>query len=135
MCTEEKQLVNISKRCTHSPDTCLECTTKSVRTEVQGKASTRIACSSRNCDVKYQAEEYYPLLDKKLQGITDKLLLNILLEQDDEFRWCKSSKGCGSGQLISNHKDLTGYVENKGFSLLDDFPETTNHIDRLGFKY
>jgi hypothetical protein len=49
------------------------------------------------------------LLDARLNGLVDQLLLNRYLEAQEEFRWCKSSKGCGAGQLVENHRDLLGY--------------------------
>ncbi|CAF2084550.1 unnamed protein product [Rotaria magnacalcarata] len=61
------------------------------------------------CTVKFEPEEYYCLLDTRLMGIVDNLLLHRLLETNEEFRWCKSTKGCGAGQLVCNYKDLLGY--------------------------
>ncbi len=61
------------------------------------------------CSVEFEPSEYYHLLDPRLNGLVDTLLLNRFLESNEEFRWCKSSKGCGAGQLVSNHKDLLGY--------------------------
>ena len=60
------------------------------------------------CTVQFEPEEYYHLLDKRLTDLVDTLLLNRFLETHDEFRWCKSSKGCGAGQLVSNYRDLLG---------------------------
>ncbi len=65
------------------------------------------------CNVKFEPEEYYHLLDKRLIDIVDNLLLHRVLEANEEFKWCKSSKGCGAGQLVSNHKDLLGYVRSR----------------------
>jgi hypothetical protein len=62
------------------------------------------------CRVEFEPAEYYRLLDARLMGLVDKLLLNRCLESQDEFRWCKSSKGCGAGQLVSNYRDLLGYI-------------------------
>ena len=58
------------------------------------------------CEVVFEPHEYYHLLNNKQTGLIDTLLLNRFLETQDEFRWCKSSKGCGAGQLVSNHGDL-----------------------------
>ncbi|CAF0991740.1 unnamed protein product [Adineta steineri] len=46
-------------------------------------------------NIKFEPEEYYHYIR--------------VLEADEEFRWCKSIKGCGAGQLVSNHKKLHGY--------------------------
>jgi len=62
------------------------------------------------CRVEFEPEEYYRLLDARLTGLVDTLLLNRYLESNEEFRWCKSSKGCGAGQLVSNYRDLLGYI-------------------------
>lgn len=109
ICYEQIELVNISKKCKHEPNACLNCVTNSVRTEIQGKGQSRIECSAGGCNVAYEPEEFYPLLDQRLKDIVDKLLLNKLLETEEEFRWCKSKKGCGAGQLVSNYRELRGY--------------------------
>jgi hypothetical protein len=62
------------------------------------------------CRVEFEPSEYYHLLDARLNELVDKLLLNRFLESNDEFRWCKSTKGCGAGQLVSNYRDLLGYI-------------------------
>jgi hypothetical protein len=62
------------------------------------------------CHVEFTPDEYYHLLDARLTGLVDTLLLNRYLESQDEFRWCKASKGCGAGQLVSNYRDLLGYI-------------------------
>jgi len=60
------------------------------------------------CNVEFEPAEYYHLLDARLNGIVDKLLLDRFLESQDEFRWCKAKKGCGAGQMVSNYRDLLG---------------------------
>lgn len=69
---------------------------------------SRFVCPMPTCEVEFEPEEYYHLLDGRLTGLVDTLLLNQFLETQEEFRWCKSIKGCGGGQLVSNHRDLLG---------------------------
>ncbi|CAF0856055.1 unnamed protein product [Adineta steineri] len=110
ICSEpNSNLVNISKNCTHLANSCIPCLTQSITTDIESKGSYTFRCAMPACNVKFEPEEYYHLLDKRLTDITDNLLLHRTLEADEEFRWCKSSKGCGAGQLVSNHKDLLGY--------------------------
>jgi hypothetical protein len=62
------------------------------------------------CPIEFEPQEYYHLLDVRKREIVDKILLFRTLEAMDEFRWCKSDQGCGTGQLVSNHADLLGFV-------------------------
>lgn len=105
---DNSSLINISKKCTHKPGYCLTCITNHLNNEVNTKGSYRFSCPKTGCNVEFETEEYYPLLNKKMSEIVDKILLHRVLEKDEEFRWCKSSKGCGAGQLVSNYKDLLG---------------------------
>jgi len=103
------KLVNLSKKCTHLANCCAACLTQTITTDIETKGSYTFRCPLPACQVKFEPEEYYHLLDKRLIDIVDNLLLHRMLEANEEFRWCKSSKGCGAGQLVSNHKDLLGY--------------------------
>ncbi|CAF1591277.1 unnamed protein product [Rotaria sp. Silwood1] len=110
ICSEnDVKLVNLSKNCKHLSNCCVPCLTQSISTDIESKGAYSFQCPMPACNIKFEPEEYYQLLDKRLVGIVDKLLLHRILEINEEFRWCKSSKGCGAGQLVSNHKDLLGY--------------------------
>ncbi|UJR32975.1 hypothetical protein I4U23_020438 [Adineta vaga] len=61
------------------------------------------------CHVELEHSDYSHLLDTRLNDIVGTFQLNRYLESNEEFRWCKSSKGCVAGQLVSNHKELFGY--------------------------
>lgn len=74
-------------------------------------------CPMPTCRVTFEPTEYSQLLDVRLNGLLDTILLNRFLESQEEFRWCKSSKGCGAGQLVSNYQNLLGY-----FSFSKVFP-------------
>jgi len=102
-------LVTLSSRCTHQPAACVECYTRNISQDITSKGAHRFTCPMATCRVEFEPEEYYHLLDKRLIDIVDKLLLHRTLETMEEFRWCKSDKGCGAGQLVSNHADLLGY--------------------------
>ncbi|CAF0806332.1 unnamed protein product [Adineta ricciae] len=109
ICSDNETLVNISKKCTHLAGCCAPCITQSITTDINSKGLYVFRCPLPACNVKFEPEEYYHLLDQRLISIIDNLLLHRVLEADEEFRWCKSSKGCGAGQLVSNHKHLLGY--------------------------
>ncbi|CAF1418781.1 unnamed protein product [Adineta ricciae] len=109
ICSDNETLVNISKQCTHLAGCCAPCITQSITTDINSKGLYVFRCPLPACNVKFEPEEYYHLLDQRLISIIDNLLLHRVLETDEEFRWCKSSKGCGAGQLVSNHKHLLGY--------------------------
>jgi hypothetical protein len=114
ICSEtDSNLVNISKKCVHLANCCVGCLTQSITTDIESKGSYTFRCPMPTCNVKFEPEEYYHLLDKRLIDIVDNLLLHRVLEANEEFKWCKSSKGCGAGQLVSNHKDLLGYVRSR----------------------
>lgn len=102
-------LANLSKKCAHQPGCCIPCLTQNISNGISSKGINRFECPMPTCKVEFEPSEYYPLLDTKLTSLVDKLLLNQCLESDEEFRWCKSSKGCGAGQLVSNFRDLLGY--------------------------
>ncbi|CAM2727478.1 unnamed protein product [Rotaria socialis] len=110
ICSEVNiRLVNLSKKCAHLSNCCVACLTQSFATDIESKGSYTFRCPMPTCTVKFEPEEYYCLLDARLMGIVDNLLLHRLLETNEEFRWCKSTKGCGAGQLVCNYKDLLGY--------------------------
>ncbi|CAF1681937.1 unnamed protein product [Rotaria magnacalcarata] len=110
ICSEANiRLVNLSKKCVHLSNCCVACLTQSFATDIESKGSYTFRCPMPTCTVKFEPEEYYCLLDTRLMGIVDNLLLHRLLETNEEFRWCKSTKGCGAGQLVCNYKDLLGY--------------------------
>jgi hypothetical protein len=103
-------LVTLSKKCTHEAACCVPCHTQDISSTINGKGLLRFECPMPTCKVEFEPSEYHHLLDARLSGLVDTLLLNRFLESDEEFRWCKSSQGCGAGQLVSNHRDLLGYV-------------------------
>jgi len=102
-------LVNLSKHCTHPATSCIDCHRQSITTDIKSKGMSSFTCAAPNCNRKYEPDEYYPLIDAQLIKIVDKLLLSKFLESNAEFRWCKSVKGCGAGQLVANHRELLGY--------------------------
>ncbi|CAF3416249.1 unnamed protein product [Rotaria sp. Silwood1] len=102
-------LVNLSKRCQHQAACCIPCLTQNISNGITVKGIHRFECPMPTCKVEFEPSEYYRLLDTRLTTLVDKLLLNRFLESNEEFRWCKSRKGCGAGQLVSNYKDLLGY--------------------------
>ena len=109
VCAESNVLlVNLSKHCTHPPVSCVECHRNSIRTDIKSKGISSFECPVPTCKRKYEVHEYQHLIDQRLATIVDRLLLNKFLESDPEFRWCKSPKGCGAGQLVANHQDLLG---------------------------
>ena len=109
ICAEDNRtLVNLSKNCTHLASSCASCLKASIVSEIKSKGNYKFQCSSSKCELWFEPSEYYHLLDQPLIDLVDKLLLHRMLEKSEEFRWCKSSKGCGAGQLVSNHKDLLG---------------------------
>ena len=111
ICVEENcLLVNLSKNCKHLADICIQCRTAAIANDVKAMGKSEFQCPSPKCHVHFDYAEYSPLLSKRMADLVDKLLLHRMLEKDEEFRWCKSSKGCGAGQLVSNNKDLLGYL-------------------------
>ncbi|CAF0758655.1 unnamed protein product [Didymodactylos carnosus] len=109
VCASTTQLCNISKNCTHPSQCCLPCIKRTIIGEITSKGRHRFVCCARSCKIEYDPNEYFHLLERKETELVDNLLLNSLLEQNDEFRWCKNPKGCGAGQLVSNYQDLLGY--------------------------
>ncbi|CAF1987425.1 unnamed protein product [Rotaria magnacalcarata] len=102
-------LVNLSKKCTHEAACCIPCHSQTISNGITGKGIHRFECPMPTCKVEFEPSEYYHLLDTRLTDLVDKLLLNKYLESNEEFRWCKSTKGCGAGQLVENYRDLLGY--------------------------
>ncbi|CAF3774484.1 unnamed protein product [Rotaria sordida] len=102
-------LVTLSKQCQHEAACCIPCLTQNISNGITAKGIHRFECPMPTCKVLFESSEYYCLLDARLIAVVDKLLLNRFLESNEEFRWCKSRKGCGAGQLVSNYKDLLGY--------------------------
>lgn len=110
ICAENPvKLVLLSSRCNHSPSVCEGCHKNSISNDIQTKGTHHFHCPVSNCSIQYEPDEYYHLLSGRDRDLVDKLLLNRTLEQMEEFRWCKSEKGCGAGQLVSNHAELLGY--------------------------
>ena len=107
-CTGNIKLVNLSKRCVHPASCCTPCALQSISTAIQSKGTSIFECPAPTCKVLFDPSEYYHLLGKQQIDLVDSLLLNKMLEKDEEFRWCKSSKGCGAGQLVTNHAELRG---------------------------
>lgn len=120
ICSENNQnLVTLSKNCKHEAACCVPCLTQNISSTITSKGIYRFECPSPTCNVEFEPSEYFHLLDARLTTLVDKLLLNRFLESNEEFRWCKSKKGCGAGQLVSNYQDLLGYVMLKNlFSLV-----------------
>jgi len=102
--------VLLSKRCTHPPSVCKDCHKNFISQEVQSKGTHRFQCAVPNCSLVYESDEYYHLLTGRDRELVDKILLHRALETIEEFRWCKSEKGCGAGQLVANHANLLGFV-------------------------
>lgn len=107
--TAKSTLVTISPSCTHQAKYCLECITRDIISNITQKGVSQFNCCSPGCKVVYEPHSVYPLLDQRNLGILDKLLLNKALENNHEFRWCKSESGCGYGQCVGNWQDLRGY--------------------------
>ena len=107
-CVTETTLVNISQKCKHKPEYCAECITKYLHFKIDSKGSRRFQCLQPKCHNVWDTSDYYQMLDEKHLGIVDKLNLNATLQQMPDFRWCKNEKGCGSGQLVANWKELQG---------------------------
>ena len=107
-CIENKTLVNISPNCQHNPEYCSKCISKYLHSKISTKGARKFQCLHPSCNVTWDTTEYYQMLDDKHLKIVDKLNLNATLEQMEDFRWCKNPKGCGSGQLVFNYKDLKG---------------------------
>ena len=105
----KSKLVTFASKCQHAAMYCLQCISKSIAANVCQKGMPRFKCVAANCSVVYEPQSVFAVLDKKTLGILDKLLLHKALESNHEFRWCKSKKGCGYGQLIGNWTDLRGY--------------------------
>jgi len=110
-CYNETKLRNLSKKCVHQADYCIECIQKLIQTKIEDKGQTRFVCPSPLCNVEYEPNEYFPIINKKCHDIIDKLLLNKALENIDGFRWCYNPNGCGTGQIIDNYKQLKGYYQ------------------------
>lgn len=101
-------LVNLSSKCKHEAACCIPCLTQTVSNNISGKGSTNFQCPMPACSVEFEMTEYQHLLDARTKDLNETLLLNRYLESQEEFRWCKSTKGCGAGQLVSNYQDLLG---------------------------
>lgn len=67
----------------------------------------------RGCEGEGEGEEYYHLITEWQRGIIDAILKNRALEKMEEFRRCKSDRGCGAGQLVSHHTQLLRFVAAK----------------------
>eukprot|EP01083_Nonionella_stella_P286044 973542_1 len=107
-CVSTKTVVNISPDCDHDAQYCAACIQATIQARIQ-KGQCKFQCQCPGCEVMWKPEQYYALLDKTHLNLVDKLHLNATLEQMEEFRWCKNPKGCGSGQLVANWRQLKGY--------------------------
>lgn len=104
-------LVLLSSRCLHQPSVCAQCHANFISQEIESKGSHRLVCPVPRCSIEYEFHDYNHLLNTRQREIVDKILLLRTLETMDEFRWCKSDQGCGAGQLVSNHAQLSGFVK------------------------
>lgn len=107
-CILETTLVNISRKCKHKAEYCANCISRYLNIQVTSKGSRQFQCPSPQCQIIWEPSDYYQMLDDRELKIVDKLNLMATLQKMEDFRWCKAKKGCGSGQLVANWKELQG---------------------------
>ncbi|UKZ62868.1 uncharacterized protein TrAtP1_004100 [Trichoderma atroviride] len=87
--------------CTHSPNTCLECLERSIRSDLTGKIWTDIRCPECRQLLEYTDIQRYA--DEETFKRYETLALRAAMAEAENFFWCTS--GCGSGQIHDTGHD------------------------------
>ncbi|KAL7927805.1 hypothetical protein ACQKWADRAFT_277901 [Trichoderma austrokoningii] len=87
--------------CAHSPNTCLECLERSIRSDLSGKIWTDIRCPECRQLLDYTDIQRYA--DEETFKRYETLALRAAMAEAENFFWCTS--GCGSGQIHDTGHD------------------------------
>lgn len=87
--------------CTHSPNACLECLERSIRSDLTGKIWTDIRCPECRELLDYTDIQRYA--DVETFKRYETLALRAAMAEAENFFWCTS--GCGSGQIHDTGRD------------------------------
>ncbi|KAK0613322.1 hypothetical protein B0T14DRAFT_397261, partial [Immersiella caudata] len=91
----------VTKACNHPPQTCLECISTSISTDLKSKLWSEIKCPECDRLLAYDDVERYA--DHKTFETYSSLSLRAALSESPNFVWCVH--GCGDGQIHEGDPD------------------------------
>jgi len=100
VCAERKEAAefpgfSITKTCSHSPQTCLDCVAVSIRTDLTTKLWSEVKCTE--CPELLGHDDIQRFADFKTFQRYESLSFRSALSESENFLWCTS--GCGHGQV------------------------------------
>ncbi|KAF6833719.1 ring finger domain-containing protein [Colletotrichum musicola] len=87
--------LSITLRCTHPPESCLQCLQMSIKSDLNSKMWTEIQCPECREPLEYVDIQKYA--DEETFARYEALALRAAMAEAENFIWCTSN--CGSGQL------------------------------------